>query len=157
MRKIVILLLIGLTATAGYAQKVKPVNYGGSVNLLEVKGRGSSAVLTLRTLGYGKNDALAQEDAEVRVIRALLYQGFSKDYPPVISIGESEAEQKSGGKLQAFFDDKAYKDCISGVRPMGKLDKVKGEKVKKKPFDITVNYYVLKNKVSGMNIDSFGF
>lgn len=27
---------------------------------------------------------------------------------------------------------------------MGKLDKVKGEKVKKKPFDVTVNYYVLK-------------
>ncbi|MDR0989094.1 MAG: hypothetical protein LBM06_06510 [Prevotellaceae bacterium] len=157
MRRSIILLLICIAATAGYAQKVKPVNYGGSVNLLEVKGRGSNAVLTLRTLGYGKNDALAQEDAEVRVIRALLYQGFSKEYPPVISIGESQAELKSGGKLQEFFDAKVYKDCISGVRPMGKLSKVKGEKVKKKPFDITVNYYVLKNKVSGMNIDSFGF
>ena len=106
---------------------------------------------------YGKNDALAQEDAEVRVIRALLYSGFSKDYPAVISMTESEAEAKSQGKLLAFFENKEYKDCISSVKPMGKLDKVKGEKVKKKPFDIAVNYYVLKNKIANMNFDSFGF
>lgn len=143
--------------TVAYAQKVKPVNYGGSVNLMEVKGRGGDAAVVLRTLGYGKNDALAQEDAEVRVIRALLYSGFSKDFPAVISMSETEAEAKSEGKLLAFFENKEYKDCISSVKPMGKLDKVKGEKVKKKPFDITVNYYVLKNKIGNMNFDSFGF
>ena len=126
-------------------------------NLIEVRGRGYDAVLVLRTLGYGKNDALAQEDAEVRVIRALLYSGFSKDYPAVISMSETEAETKSQGKLLAFFENKEYKDCISSVKPMGKLDKVKGEKVKKKPFDVTVNYYVLKNKIANMNFDSFGF
>lgn len=82
-----------------FCSKVKPVNYGGSVNLIEVRGRGYDAVLVLRTLGYGKNDALAQEDAEVRVIRALLYSGFSKDYPAVISMSETEAETKSQGKL----------------------------------------------------------
>lgn len=146
-----------LFLTVSFAQKVKPVNYGGSVNLIEVRGRGYDAVLVLRTLGYGKNDALAQEDAEVRVIRALLYSGFSKDYPAVISMSETEAETKSQGKLLAFFENKEYKDCISSVKPMGKLDKVKGEKVKKKPFDVTVNYYVLKNKIANMNFDSFGF
>jgi hypothetical protein len=87
----------------------------------------------------------------------LLYSGFSKDYPAVISMTESEAEAKSQGKLLAFFENKEYKDCISSVKPMGKLDKVKGEKVKKKPFDIAVNYYVLKNKIANMNFDSFGF
>ena len=143
--------------TVSYAQKVKPVNYGGSVNLMELTGRGSDAVVVLRTLGYGKNDALAQEDAEIRVIRALLYSGFSKDFPAVISMSETEAEAKSEGKLLAFFENKEYKDCISSVKPMGKLDKVKGEKVKKKPFDITVNYYVLKNEIGHMNFDSFGF
>lgn len=146
-----------LCLTMSFAQKVKPVNYGGSVNLLEEKGGGYDVALVLRTLGYGKNDALAQEDAEVRVIRALLYSGFSKNYPAVISMTESEAETKSEGKLLAFFENKEYKDCISSVKPMGKLDKVKGEKVKKKPFDITVNYYVLKNKIANMNFDSFGF
>ena len=127
MKKVLIFsFFCSLFLTVSFAQKVKPVNYGGSVNLIEVRGRGYDAVLVLRTLGYGKNDALAQEDAEVRVIRALLYSGFSKDYPAVISMSETEAE-------------------------------IKGEKVKKKPFDVTVNYYVLKNKIANMNFDSFGF
>ena len=147
MKKILIFSFFCLLCfTTSFAQKVKPVNYGGSVNLMEVRGRGGDAVVVLRTLGYGKNDALAQEDA-----------GFSKDYPAVISMTESEAEAKSQGKLLAFFENKEYKDCISSVKPMGKLDKVKGEKVKKKPFDIAVNYYVLKNKIANMNFDSFGF
>ena len=151
MKKILIFSFFCLLCfTTSFAQKVKPVNYGGSVNLMEVRGRGGDVVVVLRTLGYGKNDALAQEDAEVRVIRAL-------DYPAVISMTESEAEAKSQGKLLAFFENKEYKDCISSVKPMGKLDKVKGEKVKKKPFDIAVNYYVLKNKIANMNFDSFGF
>lgn len=158
MKKVLIFSLFCLLFfTGAFAQKVKPVNYGGSVNLMEVKGRAGDATLVLRTLGYGKNDALAQEDAEVRVIRALLYFGFSKDYPAVISMTESEAESKSQGKLLAFFENKEYKDCISSVKPLGKLDKVKGEKVKKKPFDITVNYFVLKNRIASMNFDSFGF
>ena len=153
MKKVLIFsFFCSLFLTVSFAQKVKPVNYGGSVNLIEVRGRGYDAVLVLRTLGYGKNDALAQEDAE-----ALLYSGFSKDYPAVISMSETEAETKSQGKLLAFFENKEYKDCISSVKPMGKLDKVKGEKVKKKPFDVTVNYYVLKNKIANMNFDSFGF
>ena len=100
MKKVLIFSLFCLLFfTGAFAQKVKPVNYGGSVNLMEVKGRAGDATLVLRTLGYGKNDALAQEDAEVRVIRALLYSGFSKDYPAVISMTESEAESKSQGKL----------------------------------------------------------
>lgn len=157
MKKVLIFsLFCTLFFTVSFAQKVKPVNYGGSVNLMEVRGHGGDAVLVLRTLGYGKNDALAQEDAEVRVIRALMYSGFSKDFPPVVSMTELEAESKSQGKVLAFFENKEYKDCISSVKPMGKLDKVKGEKVKKKPFDITVNYYVLKNKIANMNFDSFG-
>lgn len=158
MKKLLILsLFCSLFFTNSFAQKVKPVNYGGSVNLMEVKGRGSNAILVVRTLGYGSNDALAQEDAEVRVIRTLLYDGFGKDLPKIIKMSEMEAESKSDGKVLAFFENKAYKSCISGVKPMGKLDKMKGEKVKKKPFDITVNYYVLKNKIAEMDFESFGF
>lgn len=157
MKKIVLFALFCSMLFTVQAQKVKPVNYGGSVNLMEVKGRGGNAEVVLRTLGYGKNDALAQEDAEVRVIRALLYIGMSKDLPAIISMSESEAENKSGGKLLSFFESKEYKDCIRFVKPVGKLDKVKGEKVKKKPFDITVSYYALKNKIANMGFDSFGF
>ena len=61
MKKVLIFsFFCSLFLTVSFAQKVKPVNYGGSVNLIEVRGRGYDAVLVLRTLGYGKNDALAQ-------------------------------------------------------------------------------------------------
>ena len=151
MKKILIFSFFCLLCfTTSFAQKVKPVNYGGSVNLMEVRGRGGDAVVVLRTGGsLGSSINISTN--------ALLYSGFSKDYPAVISMTESEAEAKSQGKLLAFFENKEYKDCISSVKPMGKLDKVKGEKVKKKPFDIAVNYYVLKNKIANMNFDSFGF
>ena len=57
MKKILIFSFFCLLCfTTSFAQKVKPVNYGGSVNLMEVRGRGGDAVVVLRTLGYGKND-----------------------------------------------------------------------------------------------------
>ena len=75
MKKILIFSFFCLLCfTTSFAQKVKPVNYGGSVNLMEVRGRGGDAVVVLRTLGYGKNDALAQEDAEV-------YKGDASSLP----------------------------------------------------------------------------
>lgn len=53
MKKVLIFsFFCSLFLTVSFAQKVKPVNYGGSVNLIEVRGRGYDAVLVLRTLGY---------------------------------------------------------------------------------------------------------
>lgn len=109
MKKVLIFsFFCSLFLTVSFAQKVKPVNYGGSVNLIEVRGRGYDAVLVLRTLGYGKNDALAQEDAEVRVIRALLYSGFSKDYPAVISICISDSSIRLLGKCNKISGHTQY-------------------------------------------------
>jgi hypothetical protein len=157
MKRLWILFFLSTLCFTTFAQKVKPVEYGGSVNLMEIRGSGLSATMVLRTQGYGKNDALAQEDGEVRVIRAVLYNGFGKDFPAIIRMSESEAEAKSQGKLTTFFDNKEYKDCISGVRPMSKLGKQKGQKVKSKTLDITVNYYVLKRKIDSMKFNKFGF
>ena len=51
MKKVLIFsFFCSLFLTVSFAQKVKPVNYGGSVNLIEVRGRGYDAVLVLRTL-----------------------------------------------------------------------------------------------------------
>ena len=50
MKKILIFSFFCLLCfTISFAQKVKPVNYGGSVNLMEVRGRGGDAVVVLRT------------------------------------------------------------------------------------------------------------
>ena len=102
MKKILIFSFFCLLCfTTSFAQKVKPVNYGGSVNLMEVRGRGGDAVVVLRTLGYGKNDALAQEDAEVRVILALFgfFQGLSGcDFDDGVGGGSEEP-----GQVACFF------------------------------------------------------
>ena len=90
--KLKILFLFFALFSTGYlcAQKVKPVNYGGSVNL--VKEIDANNVV-IRALGYGKKEANAREDAEIRVMRAVLYVGFP-GHNKMISEPESSVEAK---------------------------------------------------------------
>lgn len=155
--KLLSLIFCLLCIAPAVAQKVKPVNYGGQVNLIETKGKVGARTLVLRTYGYGKNEGLAKDDAQVRAIRAILYVGFGRNLPKAISLSEAEAEAQSNGKLEAFFENKEYMDCIVGVSKKGSLGKVKGEKVKSQLYDITVNYDAVKLKVSEMGLERFGF
>jgi len=125
----------------GIAQKVKPVEYGGGITLLETVDQ-KAMILKLRVLGYGKKDAQAQEDAEVRAIRAVMYAGIDTYRPLLI---ESQAEASHGEFLNDFFESKRYKDYLSMVEPVGGLTKVKGLKVKKQPYDIRVNVRALES------------
>lgn len=136
MRRILLIAFLATINLLGYAQKVKPVEYGGGVTLLEVVDQ-KNMILKLRMIGYGKNDASAQEDAEVRAIRAVMYAGIN-EYRPILT-SESQAEAQHGDFLNGFFDRKQYKDYLQGVESAGGLVKEKGLKVKKKPFDVTVN------------------
>lgn len=158
MKHILISLMLCLLCIGtASAQKVKPVNYGGQVNLMETKGKAGARTLVLRTQGYGKSEGIAKDDAFVRAIRAVLYVGFGKNLPKVISMSESEAETKSNGKLDAFFDNKEYMDCITDVSVKGKLCKLKGEKVKSQLYEVSVNYDAVKMKMAEMGIERFGF
>lgn len=151
MRKVLYLLLFaficGLTANA---QKVKPVEYGGSINLIREI---NQSTIVLRTLGYGKKEANAREDAEIRVIRAVLYVGF-EGHNRLINESETSFEAKHGDFLNTFWEQKRYKDFITGIVSVGSLEKVKGQKVKSMPFDVTINVkafrqYLIQNKVGG--------
>lgn len=148
--KIRFILFVFFAAGYLHAQKVKPVNYGGSVNLVQEIDQNN---VVIRAMGYGKNEATAREDAEVRVIRAVLYTGFS-GHGKLISEPETSVETKHADYLNGFFDGKRYKDFITSVVSVGSLAKVKGQKVKSMPFDITVNLKSLRqnlieNKVGG--------
>lgn len=157
MRRVLYLLLFvftcGLTATA---QKVKPVEYGGSVNLIREIDKNT---IVLRTLGYGKKEANAREDAEVRVIRAVLYIGF-QGHSKLINESEAAFEQKHPDFITSFWDTKIYKDFITGIISVGSLSKVKGQKVKSMPFDVTVNVKALRQYLQQNNYGGrlgFGF
>lgn len=139
-RLLIVACLMACVSLLGYAQKVKPVEYGGGVTLLEVVDQ-KAMILKLRVVGYGKKDALAQEDAEVRAIRAVMYAGVDSYRPLLV---ESQAEAAHGDFLNNFFESKQYKDYISMSEPAGGLTKVKGLKVKKQPYDIRVNVRALE-------------
>lgn len=153
MKKSIVLILLSVFIGVGtmYAQKVKPVEYGGSVNLVREL---SDDMIVIRSLGYGKNEATAREDAEVRVMRAVLYTGFPK-YNRFLN--ESDAESKHNEYFTRFFDQKYYKNFITGAVTVGNLEKVKGQKVKQMPFDITVNRKALRQELVQNKIGRLGF
>lgn len=146
--KILFLFLAVFSVGCLSAQKVKPVNYGGSVNLVKEIDKNT---VVIRTLGYGKKEANAREDAEIRVMRAVLYVGFP-GHSKMISEPESSVETKHAEYLSNFFEGKRYKDFITSVVSVGSLEKVKGEKVKSMPFDITVNLKSLRQNLIGNKV-----
>lgn len=153
MKKGILFLMLCLLACVGvYAQKVKPVDYGGSVNL--IKSDANSSTIVVRALGYGKNEAIAREDAEVRAMRAVLYVGFQGCSSLV---KESEAETEHAEYFSRFFDDKRYKSFVTGVVSVGDLTKAKGQKVKQMPFDITINRKALRQDLVQNKIGRLGF
>lgn len=153
MKKGLLLMIVSLLVCTGtYAQKVKPVEYGGSVNLVKQDHGGN--VLTVRALGYGKNEATAREDAEVRAMRAVLYVGFQG---ASALVRESDADSKHSDYFYPFFDDKRYKNYITNVVSVGNLGKVKGQKVKQMPFDITINRKALRQELVNNKIGRMGF
>lgn len=147
MKRMLLIAFLVTVNLLGYAQKVKPVEYGGSINLLEVVDQ-KNGVFKMRVVGYGKNDAQAQEDAEMRVIRMALYTGVEDHYRPIL--------REETSALDDFFEKKQYKDYISDLSSAGGLIKVKGLKVKKKPFDITVRCGALDSYLRRSGVKKFG-
>ena len=94
-----------MTLTVG-AQKVKPVQYGGMCQLHSVKDK-AAGVYVIACNGYGKNDALAKEDAEIRVIRMVLYTGRAGERSALL---REETEQ-----LDNFIDQKQYTVNVGGL------------------------------------------
>lgn len=136
-----------MTLTVG-AQKVKPVQYGGMCQLHSVKDK-AAGVYVIACHGYGKNDALAKEDAEIRVIRMVLYTGIAGERSALL---REETEQ-----LDNFIDQKQYKDYIMGVTQAAPLIKYKGAKTKRGSFLITVNVGGLDRYLKKNGLKKLGF
>ena len=90
-----------MTLTVG-AQKVKPVQYGGMCQLHSVKDK-AAGVYVIACNGYGKNDALAKEDAEIRVVRQLhrpeAIQGLHHERHPGGSPHQGQGRQDQEGQF----------------------------------------------------------
>ena len=140
-----VMLMIALTSGA---QKVKPVQYGGMCQLHSVKDKGAG-IYVIACNGYGKNDAIAKEDAEIRVIRMVLYTGIAGERNALL---REETEQ-----LDNFIDQKQYKDYIMNITQAAPLIKDKGAKIKRGSFLVTVNVGGLDRYLKKNGLKKLGF
>lgn len=103
--------------------------------------------ITLRVVGYGKNGKKATEDAELNVIKALIFNGIANSRRTVPMINNPEKEVTS--LHQEYFSNLyaiSYKNFISASKtiiPFGKND------IKQKciTIDVTVNVRALRNNL----------
>lgn len=155
--KQLLLSLIAITLCIGSvsAQKVRPSEYASYVNLVK-ESKGS---VTLRSNGWGKTEAQAVEDAEVRAILTLLYVGLpSAQRLSALVPNEQEANDKKPDYFERLVTQRAYKRFVTESSPKGSFTKLKGEKQKSMPVDITVNVDALRKDLQANDvIRKFGF
>lgn len=155
--KRILLLIVVFAATMGLAQaqKVRPSEYAAYVNLVSE----SKGAVTVRSTGWGKNEAQALEDAEVRAMLTLLYVGLptSAKHGAMVA-NESEANTKNPSYFEQLITQRAYKKFVMSSAAKGSFSKMKGDKVKSMAVDVTVNTDALRKDLEANEIvRKFGF
>ncbi len=108
--------------------------------------------MTFRALGYGKNEKVASQNAELNVIKALMFEGIpnSQQNIPMVLETEDVAIDKYGKSLNKFFDSEYKSEILRSVivRKFGK----DANKQKSITLDITVNVRALRNKLERIGV-----
>lgn len=112
----------------------------------------SGETMTFRVVGYGKNAKTASADAELNVIKALMFEGVpnSQQSIPMVPDTESAAVKNHGKALSDFFDN-GYQSEITRsviVRKFGK----DANKKKSVTLDVTVNIRALRSKLERIGV-----
>lgn len=113
------------------------------VNCIDTNGE----TMTFRVVGYGKNAKIASRNAELNVIKALMFEGVpnSQQHIPMVAETETVAIDKYGKVLNKFFDGEYQSEITRSVivRKFGKDI----NKQKSITLDVTVNIRALRNKL----------
>lgn len=109
-------------------------------------------IMTFRVVGYGKNAKVASKNAELNVIKALMFEGVpnSQQHIPMVLETESVAMKKYGKELTPFFDGQYQSEITRSVivRKFGK----DVNKQKSITLDVTVNIRALRNKLERIGV-----
>lgn len=134
MKKIILLffLLLGFTSSGTFAQY--------QVNHLQSNGD----TMTFRVVGYGKNAKKASADAEINVLKAIIFKGIpdTQQSVPMIRDTEDATYSKNQGFWNNFWNGD-YQNFITRsviVRKFGKDD----NKQKSITLEVTVNIRALR-------------
>ena len=156
MKKILILIfMLSLAPITSVAQRVKPSEHSRQVNYVsEAKGQ-----VTVRSIGWGKKDAPALADAELRAVETILFVGLPEAQKHGAMVA-NESQVRSNNKM--FFNEllsgQGYKRFVMNSTAKGKLSKQKGAKMKSMPVDVTINTNALKKYLEQNDIiRGFGF
>lgn len=118
------------------------------VNCIDTNGE----TMTFRVVGYGKNAKAASRNAELNVIKTLMFEGVpnTRQNIPMVPETESEAMSKYAKELSPFFDGQYQSEITRSVivRKFGKDI----NKQKSITLDITVNIRALRNKLEGIGV-----
>ncbi len=118
------------------------------VNCIDTNGE----TMTFRVVGYGKNAKTASHNAELNVIKAIMFEGIpnTQQHFPMVSETEDAVMDKCGKSLNKFFEGE-YKSEITRsviVRKFGK----DANKQKSITLDVTVNIRALRNKLERIGV-----
>ena len=118
------------------------------VNYIDTNGE----TMTFRVVGYGKNAKIASRDAELNVIKALMFEGIpnTQQHIPMVKETETEALKKYGNSLSRFLDGEYQSEITRSVvvRKFGKDI----NKQKSITLEVTVNIRALRNKLEKLGI-----
>jgi len=120
----------------------------------------STGIISVRSIGYGKNKAEAIDNAEINAIDVLLFRGLpeSTQKDPIIGINSDEIKSKNKDYFENFYVAKQYKSFIMSALPTTEdLIKNKGGK-KSIAVDVKINVKALRMDLENKNIiRKFGF
>lgn len=118
------------------------------VNCIDSNGE----TMTFRVIGYGKNAKVASRNAELGVIKALMFEGIpnSQQRTPMVSETETVALDKYGKTLHNFFEGEYQSEITRSVilRKFGK----DSNKQKSIILEVTVNIRALRNKLERIGV-----
>ncbi|MDE6416359.1 MAG: hypothetical protein K2K68_04950 [Duncaniella sp.] len=118
------------------------------VNCIDTNGE----TMTFRVVGYGKNAKVASHNAELNVIKALMFEGIpnTQQHIPMVQESETVALDKYGKALKNYFDGEYQSEITRSVivRKFGKDI----NKQKSITLDVTVNIRALRNKLERIGV-----
>lgn len=124
------------------------INAQYQVNYIDTNGE----TMTFRVVGYGKNAKIASRNAELNVIKALMFEGIpnSQQHIPMVAETETIALNKYNKPLKKFFGEEYQNEITRSVivRKFGKDT----NKQKSITLEVTVNIRALRNKLERIGV-----
>ncbi len=153
--KFLILLFVGafIAVISCNTSSRVPINDNNEVTFL----RYQNGVLTVRSVGYGKNNRDAIFDAEKNVFKNLIFIGISNSaFDKAMAGGSIDKEKQQ--YLESFFKKDYYRRFLSESVLIKKPYKDKVHKCFKAEVEVTVNYYALRKELEQNGIiHEFGY